>query len=114
VVAVIEVFPAASTHGVKEREIAIAELAIKTSCRRFRIPGQYLKGMNAPLHLPPGTCRRPYQSKTIIGGLRGSNNDSKGNRTTVVMRPNYHGMLHLAGYLDPTEVCRWAILGSGL
>src|SRR5581483_202200 len=40
----------------------------------------------------------PYQSNTIIGRQLRSNNCSKGNRTTVVMRSNLRKICHLESY----------------
>jgi hypothetical protein len=84
---------AARSWGGRKREVAAKVLAIRTMCRRFRIPGFILMGKDLRIKTDftlPRCYPEPYgeflnQSKTIIGAGKSRGNLSEGRRTTRVI-----------------------------
>ena len=87
VVELIGALVSARTDGVRERTVAIVPIAIRASCRRFRIPGQSLaeaRDTSTPT-FPEPDGEFLNQSNSIIGVGRSGGNLSEGPRTTRVI-----------------------------
>ncbi len=87
---------AAHTLGVwRDKEVAIAVLAIRAICRRFRIYRvPFAKSLPEDRLRPPRCYPEPegeslHQSESIIGRKEGVGNESKGPRTTRVIYGSY-------------------------
>jgi len=77
----------ACTYGVvRERKVAITGLAIRASCRRFRITGCELHrwGQKIPRLPTRNLTEKPNQSVLIIGLAAWPGNLSEDHRTTEV------------------------------